>query len=275
LPLLAEEMRIYQNIVLTKVFDWTKMLRTTDDLMDLLAEKSIQNKDQAIILIRDLDVKNKTLYDTGLKFVPKIQYALQKNDAAMLSDLVQRAIPYYCQFIFDNLIKPLQKHIEDITAQKKVKVYLNFLIQTEQKWMKKIEHIEKLTFNQSLLYTGKSFLQNHKPEVKHIPKPTVAKHKGETQKESFELYQSGKTIAEISAIRNLAPITIEGHLAKYIQMGELDISLFVTSDKIKAIETAISEIGDEQLSPLKDKLGEDYSYGEIRMVVCYLKRPTV
>ena len=243
--------------------------------MDLLAEKSIQNKDQAIILIRDLDVKNKTLYDTGLKFVPKIQYALQKNDSAMLSDLVQRAIPYYCQFILDNLIKPLQKHIEDITAQKKVKAYLNFLIQTEQKWLKKVEQIEKLTYNQSLLYTGKSFLENKKTEIKHAPKPTAAKHKGETQKESFDLYQSGKTIAEISAIRNLAPITIEGHLAKYVQSGELDVNLFVSADKIKAIETVILDIGDEQLSPIKEKLGEDYSFGEIRMVVSHFKRPKV
>jgi len=270
--LLKEEMRLYQNIILMKIFDWTKMLRTTDDLMDLLAEKSIQNKDQAIILIRDLDVKNKTLYDTGQKFVPKIHYALMKQDAAMLADLVQRAIPYYCQFILDNLIKPLQNHIEEVGKQKKVKAYLNFLRQTEMKWRKKIEQIEQLTYNQSLFYTGKSFLA--KTQVKEIPIQVPA-HKGDSNKESFDMYKSGKTIAEIAAIRNLTTGTIEGHLAKYVQTGELDIHLFVTEDKMKQIALAIKELGDEQVSPIKTKLGDDYSYHEIRMVVNHLRKEEI
>ena len=277
LPLLKKEMVIYQNIVLMKVFDWTKMLRTTDDLMDLLAEKSIQDKDKAIILIRDLDVKNKTLYDTGLKFVPKIQYALQKEDGAMLSDLVRRAIPYYCQFIQDQLIKPLQKHIEDINKQKKVKAYLAFLHTTEEKWKNKIAQIEQLTYNQTLLYTGKTFIE--KKDTLIIPKPVIKhegpKPKGETFKETFDMYKSGKTISEIALIRNLATTTIESHLAKYIELGELDIMLFVGKDKISAITEALNELGDIGLTPIKTKLGGDYSFGEIRMVVSYLKKKEV
>lgn len=93
-----------------------------------------------------------------------------------------------------------------------------------------------------------------------------------TTKESYDLYKSGKTIVEIAALRELSPVTIEGHLSHFIQTGELDISLFVSPEKLPAIADAIQSYGAEKLSPLKEVLGDDYGYGEIRMVVAWMNR---
>ncbi|WP_448702873.1 DNA helicase RecQ [Mucilaginibacter sp. AW1-3] len=92
-----------------------------------------------------------------------------------------------------------------------------------------------------------------------------------TQQESFSLYQSGKTIAEIAAIRNLAATTIEGHLCSFIERGDIDVTAFISFEKIPAVQDVIEKYGGDKLSPLKEILGEDYSYGEIRAVVSWMK----
>jgi ATP-dependent DNA helicase RecQ len=87
---------------------------------------------------------------------------------------------------------------------------------------------------------------------------------------TYKLYKEGKTIAEIAAERGLSPTTIEGHLSNFIQTGELDIAEFVIPDKIPVIQSAVESYGNEKLSPLKEILGDNYSYGEIKAVIAWL-----
>jgi len=95
---------------------------------------------------------------------------------------------------------------------------------------------------------------------------------GSTNAVTFALYQSGKTIEEIAHERNLATTTIENHLSPFIQSGELDVLDFVSEEKVPAIKDAIESFGDDRLGPLKEVLGENYSYGEIRAVVAWMKK---
>ncbi|WP_457126959.1 DNA helicase RecQ [Mucilaginibacter sp. HD30] len=92
-----------------------------------------------------------------------------------------------------------------------------------------------------------------------------------TQRESFTLYQEGKTVVEIAAGRGLATTTIEGHLAYFIEQGELEITSIVNPEKIPAIQDVVEKYGDDKLSPLKEILGENYSYGEIKSVVSWMR----
>jgi ATP-dependent DNA helicase RecQ len=92
-----------------------------------------------------------------------------------------------------------------------------------------------------------------------------------TQQETYDLYKSGLSITEIAALRSLSPITIEGHLAFFIEQGELDVETVVKKEKIPAIQDTVEKYGDDKLSPLKEILGDDYSYGEIRAVISWMK----
>ena len=94
----------------------------------------------------------------------------------------------------------------------------------------------------------------------------------DTKIETFNLYRSGKTISEIATERGLATTTIEGHLSYFVQTGEIDVLEFVREDKIPAIKDAVEGYGYERLSPLKEVLGDDYSYGEIRAVIGWMNR---
>ncbi|MDR3696791.1 DNA helicase RecQ [Mucilaginibacter sp.] len=94
----------------------------------------------------------------------------------------------------------------------------------------------------------------------------------DTASHTFTLHKAGKTIPEIAAERGLAASTIEGHLSYYIYTGALELSALVTEEKQKKIQDAVESYGAEKLSPLKEVLGEAYSYGEIRAVIAWMRK---
>lgn len=100
-------------------------------------------------------------------------------------------------------------------------------------------------------------------------KPKTSKI-SDTFKVTFDLYKGGKPVPEIAQERGLSPITIEGHLSRFIQTGELDVHEIVNEAKIPAIKTAIESYGSEMLSPLKEVLGDAYTYGEIKAVIAWM-----
>ncbi len=95
---------------------------------------------------------------------------------------------------------------------------------------------------------------------------------GNTQRESFELYRAGKSVAEIAAQRSLSPTTIESHLCSFIQTGEMDITEMVSQHKMQPIQNAAESYGTDRLAPLKEVLGDAYTYAEIKAVISWLKR---
>ena len=90
----------------------------------------------------------------------------------------------------------------------------------------------------------------------------------DTYTTSLRLYQQGKSIAEIAKMRDLAISTIETHLIRFIPTGEMKLSDFVVKNKIPTIREAIVKLSQNgELSPVKEYLGEKYTYGEIRAVL--------
>lgn len=91
--------------------------------------------------------------------------------------------------------------------------------------------------------------------------------KTDTKTISFNLYKEGKDIASISKERNLSVSTIEGHLANFIGLGELNINDFVTKEKQLLINSAVAKFGKASHKTLIENLPPGISYGEIRMVL--------
>ena len=96
------------------------------------------------------------------------------------------------------------------------------------------------------------------------------KNKIDTKAESFRLYQEGKGVEEIAKERNLTQQTIEGHLAHYVSMGEINISELVSREKVLLIEPIAKTFSGKSLTPIKEKLGREISFGEIKLVIAWL-----
>jgi hypothetical protein len=104
-------------------------------------------------------------------------------------------------------------------------------------------------------------------------KPKAKPPAGEdTKRVSLELFQGGLTMPQIAAQRGLAAATIEGHLAHFVANGELAIDRLVTDAKRRTMEQKIAVMHDKPLKKLKEALGDDCSYGEIKLVLAHLER---
>jgi ATP-dependent DNA helicase RecQ len=89
-----------------------------------------------------------------------------------------------------------------------------------------------------------------------------------TKQETLRLFKEGKTIEEISTIRNLTNGTIETHLATFIKSGELLIETLLPAKKLDTILALLKEEA-ASLTIIKEKAGSDISFGEIRWVLAY------
>jgi ATP-dependent DNA helicase RecQ len=123
--------------------------------------------------------------------------------------------------------------------------------------------------NLSSKITQKNKKRERKPKTE---KATTSIRNSDTRLASFNLYRNGKSIAEVALERNLAVSTIESHLSYFVYTGDMDVLDMVTEEKIPAIKNAIENYGADKLSPLKEVLGNDFSYGEIKAVVSWMSR---
>jgi len=101
------------------------------------------------------------------------------------------------------------------------------------------------------------------PKEKKIPTAEI----------SYNMFIEGKSVEEIATERMFAKSTIEGHLAQMVKEGKLDANKIVTLEKMLAIEKVLNENPDwEGLKPYKELLGEEFSFGEIKVVLAHRER---
>ena len=123
-------------------------------------------------------------------------------------------------------------------------------------------------YGEPLTAIVRDYCRKHNIDAQRLPPPSTVEQANEKDSKqiSYELFLQGKDIKQIAEHRGLADSTIEGHLAHYVGQGILDVTALVTEDKITVIKKAFDETGQQGLTAVKEHLGEEYSYGEIRFV---------
>lgn len=132
-------------------------------------------------------------------------------------------------------------------------------------------------YGEELLALVSDFRRKHNVAEKPLPDPTPepaeAKEEkeekrpvSETRQTTLDMFQTGLTIAEIAEERGLVTSTIQGHLAFFVGAGKLEIGKLLSFEKQQAIEQKIEEMEGDSLGAIKRALGDDYSYGDIRIV---------
>lgn len=100
-------------------------------------------------------------------------------------------------------------------------------------------------------------------QEQQLPTPLPSR----SQMLTLQLHQQGLNIAEIAERRGFAVSTVCTHLGELIEMNQpVALSKLVIAEKQQIIIKAIETIGDNALKPIKEYLGDDYSYDEIKLV---------
>ena len=197
--------------------------------------------------------------------------------------------------------KSILMHIELLKDEKQIKTYLEELLELEGLLYKHLQLLEKVSLiinniinniefnkqqlkqninqNERLELVRQTIATTEKAAFEERTSARAASKKGkQTKKEkaikelkpntkevSFILYKQGKMPEEIAQERGLSLTTIEGHLAYYVGLGMIPITQFMTQEKFEKITLVSQNIESEsKLSTIKDALGDDFTYSEIK-----------
>lgn len=106
-------------------------------------------------------------------------------------------------------------------------------------------------------------------------KTKISKSISPTILETYGLFQQGKSIREIALQRNMSEQTVAGHLEKaYLHGKHIDIDYLVPKEKQQIIKKAFEQLGTERLTPVKEFLGNVYTFEDLRWVRAKMLKET-
>jgi len=110
------------------------------------------------------------------------------------------------------------------------------------------------------------------PTVQDIKSKTANAPRVDTKQASLDLFEQGMTLAQIAEKRGLVRATIEGHMAHWVAQGKVAIDRLVTIEKRQIIEQELTRVPGQSFNAVKQALGNQFSYGDIRLVQAQLKQ---
>lgn len=115
-------------------------------------------------------------------------------------------------------------------------------------------------------------MDNRQQEKKTTKYKPLSDRPGDTRRISLQLLREGKSVAEVAAARGFTADTILSHLAFFVASNELPIHEVISRSKLALILPAVKKANSNAVTPIKEKLGDAASFGEIRLVMDYWKK---
>ena len=232
------------------------------------------------------------------KFLAQIQRMYEVKTEKGMTALLERTIAAenYFNPLLVGFSKRIFERMELVKLDKQVTAYLTELLEMEALFYDQFKKIRKATALLNATINGAEFTKKDvnallsqaeraavMEKVFAVPgkldftakktkstktKTAVKKEKApkvDTKEVSLELHKEGKTIAEIARDRKMVVGTIEGHLAHYVAKQEIAAKDIIGSKKLDKILKTIRELKTMQMNPIREHLGRDYSFGEIKI----------
>ena len=113
------------------------------------------------------------------------------------------------------------------------------------------------------------------PILEPVKKKKENKEKEKKEKTwviTYKMYKEGKTVMQIAQERSLTETTILGHLARYVESGDIDVHKLVSNDVIEKVSAYMSSRNGEAVAikEVFEYFNETISYGDIRLVLSHL-----
>ena len=152
--------------------------------------------------------------------------------------------------------------METIVNQQTIsKESLNSIEITNYKINKMGKVIEDFKRNNQNLIKEDEDLSYYEPRKKKSEKTP----KKATSQITYELWVERNTIEEIANLRKLTVSTILSHFTKLIQDKAVSINDILPEDKIEILTKSFYGYKEESLTPMKEQLGDAFSWEELRM----------
>lgn len=294
-PLLEAEQISFMQDHTIKCFDLLPLMDTFMKYIDELPadeEKSVRAKHQswAREIVNDLQPSQ----ITAARFIAQV-YRIG-SDWAQLLPRVEAAKKYFVP-ILRALEEKIDSHIAAVDGGKGVKLYLaeinelKITVVRQIQKMNRAEVVLKSVMNntpveQHDLYAAEYFPMYRRQEEssehyqmkrdstdEEKPAKRGAKFrnrnvkKGDSIRLTLEHHKKGMTVQQIAQEREMTVGTINSHLIKCVGEGLCEPEEFVDKIRLQNIRLAVEQLGTLQLIPLREHLGESYTYDELRFAL--------
>jgi hypothetical protein len=307
--ILSEASESYMRKYIKQTFDvqllldiWNAHLRTYTDIQ----EGAVKNK--FTIWAHETTAHLLPLVDVSQNFRNYIENNFRSANYEAVTEKIDGAKNYFIKQL-EAFGSSLYLQLAMVSKAKKSKTYFNELLEIEEQFLlflRKINNCHALvlaftkgsTLDKSLL--DENFVARYRERMLAQTKELIAQKSPEliaeendaielalgskkkkksdklekipTTEITFQMWKEGKTIEEIAAIRLFTQSTIEGHFEKLIAEEKVDIADVMDKATFDKIMAAFDTIPDaESTKPIKEILGDEISFGQIKMVMGYRK----
>ncbi len=241
-----------------------------------------------------------TLLDPARKFIAQLDnlFLAETVDYQHLNQRIQAAHNYFFEKL-DQLEYEVLYKIEEIKRIKQVKQFYDELLTLEELQTKAVMQLMKSKLlmetivnqqtiskeslnsieitNYKINKMGKvieDFKRNNQNLIKEDEdlsyyeprkKKSEKTPKKATSQITYELWVERNTIEEIANLRKLTVSTILSHFTKLIQDKAVSINDILPEDKIEILTKSFYGYKEESLTPMKEQLGDAFSWEELRM----------
>ena len=308
---LKEQQAGYLNALLANTFDFGDLLKHigyTQKDHNEKAEFEDESMKNALVLFVD---RLRAEEENTRKFRGQLQRLLAEGNREELLARLEKGSGYYADFLMASM-KELLKHLALVEQLARTKQYAEALKEIDGMLVKKLEEIAKVAYLAQCILSGAEIERQDKrmqavrdkrlriiEEVRgymseHHPQATtktgrVRKRKrdepgyerparrtkaevGQTYNKTYELHKQGLAVEEIAASRSLSKSTIEGHFARGIAEGEVDIDKVMPAGTRDTIAEWMRANADQGLNTAIGHFESRFTYGQLRMVQAWLKK---
>jgi len=216
----------------------------------------IRNLHEKLLMIKNFDT-NETRFEDDLPMFLKSLSVEQlekliENISNNIVEYEDSSIKLYTVHSYKGLEDENIRIAEDIDIKEEENIY--YVATTRGK--------RKIMVDKQKKITNKEIINN----IIIIEKKNTIK-KEATDKITFKLFLEGKTVEEISEIRNLKNLTIENHIIENLPNDQYDINKIISKDEYEEIDNELKKYNYETLlKPIKDNISKKISYFKIKMV---------
>lgn len=222
---------------------------------------------------------------------------LLKEDSPQLKDRLIKGSLYYKVILLGHL-KSVVSQVELLQHEKRVKTYVNQLSEIDVILNRKIEEMDAVPVMVEDILSGKDEfnlrenserrnaertamiqkIRESLPEIQPKTKKKGKKKKNDGEESTYDttlrLLKSGLKPTEIASERKLTLSTIEGHLAKAVEGGLLDIYSFCQAEAVDEICAVLTDSPTTSLKELYGRFDGNFSFGLLKAAVAHWKTTT-
>jgi hypothetical protein len=291
--LLQKKQREYLLVILANTFDLSGIASQIDYVLSKHNVTEEFEDERMRTALSQLKTRLSSEKENTARFANQLKNLLSKEEAKQLQERVQKGSDYYRQFVW-MCLKDLLVHIAHVHQFSKTKTYASALAEVDLLLMKKYEEIQKAPDVTASILAGEDIKRNENNERERAKarinlesevaafaaeNPAKAGGKsgrkkrvvGETYTISYNMFHEGKSPKEIATERKLATSTIEGHIAKGVAAGEIDIKKVMDDETRLAIIEFLKESNSFSHNELREKSNGKFSDYHLKVVLACLR----